>query len=285
MKNTVLATVALLVCAAGMPAAAADMPLKAPVKAPIVLDPWTGFYIGANTGYSWGNWDSTNTSNGGLNFPTGAGVTATSPGAIAGAVTSDFTNTASPNVQGWVAGGQFGVNKLYGSWLYGLEADLQATGQQATDDGTALIANINLAGRIAFTETLGRLNSWKLPWFATFRGRVGAVYDQTWLFYVTGGLAVARAEYSSTSTQLVVNTAPVAGTIFNSSMFEEGVTKPGLAVGAGIEKAIDAHWRVKAEYLYIDFGSHTFLSGTGLDTSIHMRDNIARLGINYRFLP
>jgi hypothetical protein len=34
------------------PVLAADIPLKAP---PIVLFDWTGFYIGGNAGYSWGN--------------------------------------------------------------------------------------------------------------------------------------------------------------------------------------------------------------------------------------
>jgi outer membrane immunogenic protein len=56
-------------------------------------------------------------------------------------------------------------------------------------------------------------------------------------------------------------------------------------VGVGVEKAIDAHWRVKVEYLYMDFGSRTFLTGTGLDDRIRLHDNIARVGFNYRFLP
>jgi opacity protein-like surface antigen len=41
----------------GTPAAAADMPVKA-APAPIV-DPWTGFYVGVNGGYSWASWNST----------------------------------------------------------------------------------------------------------------------------------------------------------------------------------------------------------------------------------
>ena len=279
MKNVTLATAALLALAA-VPAGAADMPLKAPVKAPVVLDPWTGFYVGGNAGYSWGNWDSTSAS---FNFPTGAGVTSTTLAGVGAAARADFTNTASPNVKGWVAGGQFGVNKLYGSWLVGLETDIQATGERAHLDGSALIGNFT--GNVVATETVSQLNSWKLPWFATFRGRVGAVYADTWLFYVTGGLAVGRAEYSNTVSAALVTTAPVASTNVFNAMFEEGVTKPGVAVGAGIEKAIDAHWRAKVEYLFTDYGEHTFLFGTGADTTVLLRDNIVRLGINYRFLP
>ena len=40
---------------------------------------------------------------------------------------------------------------------------------------------------------------------------------------------------------------------------------------------------MKAEYLYLDFGTPTFLSGTGFDTNVRLRDNIVRLGINYQF--
>jgi hypothetical protein len=39
----------------------------------------------------------------------------------------------------------------------------------------------------------------------------------------------------------------------------------------------------KAEYLYLNFGSHTFLAGTGFDTNIKLQDNIVRLGLNYKF--
>ena len=81
----------------------------------------------------------------------------------------------------------------------------------------------------------------------------------------------------------VATTVPAASatTAVSSS---EGTTRVGFAVGAGVEKAIDAHWRVKAEYLYVDLGSHTFSPGT-VNTNIKMHDNIVRVGFNYRFAP
>ncbi len=255
MKNFMSAGAALLALAAAGPVFAADMPVKAPVAPLPVVDPWTGFYVGGNVGYSWGNWDN-DSLNG--NFPGGSG----------------FTNTASADVKGWVAGGQLGYNKLYGRWLIGLEADLQGTGQKADLDGSTIITIA------ATTIAISELNHWKMPWFATVRGRLGAVVADGWLLYVTGGLAVGRAEYSHTSTA-TVTTNGVSATA--TLLFEEGVTRTGAAVGAGVEKAIDANWRVKAEYLYLDYGSHTFLSGTGFDNSIKIRDNIARVGFNYRF--
>ena len=47
------------------------------------------------------------------------------------------------------------------------------------------------------------------------------------------------------------------------------------------------HWSAKAEYLYIDFGSGPTVTANGAGTlaivSGRMTDNIARLGINYKF--
>src|SRR5438105_13218486 len=55
MKKFVLGVAALAITAGG--ASAADMAVKAPVyrRAPVV-DLWAGLYVGANVGYSWGDW-------------------------------------------------------------------------------------------------------------------------------------------------------------------------------------------------------------------------------------
>jgi outer membrane immunogenic protein len=278
MKNVVLAGLALVALAAAVPAVAADMPLKAPMMAPVVVDPWTGFYAGANVGYSWGNWDSSSLS---PLFPTGAGVTGTTAPGLASAILSDFSSTTSRNVKGWVGGGQVGYNWLNGSWLYGVEADIQATGQRASLNGGATVFRAPFFDGVA-TITQNETNSWKLPWFATFRGRLGVTYDQSWLFYATGGLAVGRAEFSNTTSLTLATTSPAVSATSAISSSEE-TTRVGFAVGGGVEKAIDAHWRVKAEYLFVDLGSHTFLAGTGADTNIKIRDNIVRVGFNYRF--
>lgn len=257
MKNIMVAGLALVALGVAGQAIAADMPVKAPV-APPVVDPWSGLYIGGNAGYSWGNWNNTAINNN--NF----------------LINGAFTPFFSPDVKGWVAGGQIGINQLYGRWLYGVEVDGQATGQRADLAGSVSAA----VG--ATTITLTQLNHWEMPWFATLRGRVGAVVADTWLLYLTGGVAVGHFDYSHTSIATVTTGgASVTASVFN----EEGINRAGGVVGAGIEKAIDAHWRVKAEYLYMDFGSRTFLNGTGFDSNIRLRDNIARVGFNYRFLP
>ena len=39
----------------GTPAFAADLAVKAPVTPLAPVSPWTGFYIGGNVGYGWGD--------------------------------------------------------------------------------------------------------------------------------------------------------------------------------------------------------------------------------------
>ncbi|MGO8909149.1 MAG: porin family protein, partial [Bradyrhizobium sp.] len=95
---------------------AADLPAKTYTKAPVYVEPaydWTGFYVGLNGGYSWGN--SSNS------FTAG-----TLP-----------VTTGSQHMDGWVFGGQAGYNWQFNkSWVFGFEGDIDATGQ----DGTATLA-------------------------------------------------------------------------------------------------------------------------------------------------
>ena len=42
----------------GQSAGAADMPAKAPRAPAVIPYSWTGFYVGANVGYTWGPWDA-----------------------------------------------------------------------------------------------------------------------------------------------------------------------------------------------------------------------------------
>jgi outer membrane immunogenic protein len=147
-------------------AAAADMPVKAPVyKAPVVAPPynWTGFYVGGNIGYSWGKQDLSLVGG----FPLG-----------------------SPNINGVIGGGQIGYNWQMNQLVLGLEADIQGSGQKG--DGSLTTApGIVPSTVFSFTE--------KLDWFGTVRGRAGYAMDR-WLPYVTGGWAYGHGSLSAGAT-------------------------------------------------------------------------------------
>lgn len=245
---------ALLFVSSGL--RAADFPVKAPV---IPVYGWSGFYIGANVGYSWGRWSSTSDA---PIFPTAS-------------------TTASPHVDGWLAGLQAGYNWQINRLLLGLEADYQITGEKASNDWTSTFGPISFNDGL-LTATTATSNEWKFPWFATFRGRAGYVADD-WLLYATGGLALGRASFSTTSTATLTQVGPGAFTLTATTAASESKTKWGWTLGAGVEKALGANFSAKLEYLYLDLGSNTFLTGTGSETAVKLQDHILRVGLNYRF--
>jgi outer membrane immunogenic protein len=251
MRRIGLAAVASLALIGA--ASAADMPVKAPVyKAPVVAPPynWTGFYIGLNAGGSWGHQDNS---------------LVTVPGGL-----TVFSN--SDKLDGFIGGGQIGYNWQVNQFVFGLEADFQGSSQKG--DGTFVLAP---TGVVAVFPGLTANYTDKLEWFGTVRGRIGYAWDRV-LAYATGGWAFGHGTLSGTGT-----TTP-AGTVL---AFSASHDYSGWTIGGGLEWAFMDHWSAKAEYLYIDFGSGPTViantAGTLAIASGRMTDNIARLGINYKF--
>ena len=253
-------------------ALAADLAPRPYVKAPVIVDPgynWTGFYAGINGGYSWGRSDST--------VPTLALIGA-------------FPNIRH-NVDGGLAGGQIGYNwQIDRKWLFGLEADAQWTGERGRSSG--VLGSFRLARENdAIVFAASNVRSTDLPWFATFRGRVGVLADPSLLLYVTGGLAVGEVKFASQTTlsaQLFgpgnTSTTPVGAPItVVGTALSASTTRVGYAVGAGLEKKFSPNWSAKAEYLYMDLGSATYFGGTTDEMRVRFHDQIARVGINYQF--
>ena len=110
MKKLLIVGTALAALA-GNPAVAADMALKAPPPPPVWS--WTGWYVGGNVGYSWGR----------DNGP----VTFSDP--VIGPLYSVNNNT---RLDGVIGGLQIGHNWQIQNWVYGLEADIQGSGQRGS---------------------------------------------------------------------------------------------------------------------------------------------------------
>jgi outer membrane immunogenic protein len=284
MKKLSIASLTLL---AGIgSAAAADMPVKAPIAVPFS---WTGFYIGVNAGYSWGrvreNIDATSEVRTRV-FRT-AGPDLISDVTVAG---PSFGLGGRTEVDGWVAGGQIGYNWQSGRFVFGIELDLQATGQE----GGSSFCSTAACGAGALLVT----SHHELDWFGTARLRAGFLLTDTILLYGTGGLAVADVNS--------VYTASLVG--FGTVGASASDTIVGWVIGAGVEAALSRNWSVKAEYLYMDLGdvNSSLFSATSsinllntpgqgfntiIDTTVNgtartrWTDNIVRVGLNYRFAP
>ena len=244
---------------------AADLARPVYTKAPVMVDPifsWTGFYIGGNLGYSSGRASNTDT---------------LSVGATGAIVAS---STGRNDVNGVIGGGQIGYNWQASNWLFGLETDIQGSGERGSstlvcvgcsDDGSNITANLTQ----------------RLNWFGTFRGRIGFLAAPTLLLYGTGGLAYGQVQTGGTVTGNVgLLTDALPGT---------SSTRAGWTLGAGVEGQISGNWTAKLEYLYMDLGSVSagpialpgilvrVRTAGAISYSSAFTDNIVRVGLNYHF--
>jgi len=263
-----------LLMSAAVGVLAAIEPAMAQAPGPWPAFNWTGFYAGLNVGWSWGNGAVT------YNEPALATISH-------GVWPSSFSGPSF--LDGAIGGGQIGYNwQVNTTWVTGLEADWQATGETANGNFTTPSFAVDCEGRgsrIPCTLS-GSLGS-QILWFGTVRGRVGWLYTPQIMVYATGGLAYGKVDVSgnfSGSAPGNPNNPHVWG--FNQSAINTGWT-----VGGGVEGVVantpTVTW--KAEYLYVDLGS---ISGSGFDTlppghpysfNAHFTDNIFRVGLNWQF--
>jgi outer membrane immunogenic protein len=274
VKRTVLAAAGLAIMAFSSTAGAADLSPRMYAKAPVLVDPginWTGFYVGLNGGYSWGKGDAT--------FLPGTA----------------FVSPVKQDVNGGLGGGQIGYNwQLDRTWVVGLEADIQGTGERGSANSpVSSLRTTVLGGDFNLLTQTSANSSWSFPWFATFRGRVGLLATPDLLLYGTGGLAVGEVKYSTQTTvtgQLFgpgsQGTTPAGAAVtVPGTLLSESQTRVGWTLGAGLEKKFGTNWSAKLEYLYLDLGSATYFGGTANQTSVGFHDHVFRAGINYAFSP
>jgi outer membrane immunogenic protein len=247
-------------------ASAADLPFRAAPPAPIIaavpIFTWTGFYVGVNAGYGWQ--DSNNDS--GVFVPPGTFVTA--PGAT-GVVTF-----GDDNGDGFVGGGQLGYNYQVGSFVLGVEADLQ----WADLGGSNGVAVVPAGFPVTFVPagTVGGID-----WFGTVRARVGVAFDRA-LIYATGGFAYGGADDNN-----------------GLGFVNDDDVRTGWVLGGGLEYAFTNNLTAGIEGLWVNLdrntngafiGTETTPGGAVLPVFVPGRDDdsdneffVARAKLNFKF--
>lgn len=154
-------------------------------------------------------------------------------------------------VQGGVVGATVGYRWQLNDFVIGLEGDYGwSTVKGSTLCGTS-------GGRECGTDVRSA---------GSIRGQVGLSRGE-WLFYGTGGLAVADVNAYDLHD-------PQSGSKIRS----------GWTIGAGVEWKISRPWSVKLEYLYGDFGKVSHFTSAGhTPEKISLKTNFLRLGVNYHF--
>ena len=232
MRKILLATTFL--CGMSGYALAADAVVEEVVVdvAPVFI--WTGGYVGLHGGWAWGQ-ENDNLS-----------VLEEPPPTEEQPVADEF------DVDGFIGGIHAGYNWQSGSFVYGLEGDID-------------YADIN--GDADFGGGTGNL-SLDSDWQGSLRLRAGYAMD-TWLRYATGGVAFGHAELEAS----------------NLGVRESDEnTHVGWTIGGGVEKAFTPNWIGRFEVRYTDFGSEDYDLGTlGDSVEADWHQTAVLLGVSYKF--
>ena len=238
MKKILLASVALFGFAGA--ASAADLPVRAAPPAPIIaaapIFTWTGFYVGAQIGYGW------NANDNDIVLPSGFVVQS-----------GDFGDSG----DGFLAGVHAGYNYQIGSFVLGVEGDVE--GVFGDDDDDLVIVGPD---GVVFTNYGFAGNA--LDWQGSIRARAGFAFDRA-LIYATGGFAFAG----------------VSGSFGLLDSGDDNLT--GWTLGAGIEYAFTNNLTTRLEYRYTNYeGGDNFFNNVSLGSN-DIEFHTVRAGLSYKF--
>jgi outer membrane immunogenic protein len=243
---------------------------------------WSGFYVGINGGYGWGNAHVDY----GANDPAAQAGTCGGGGSPRGQCvpSTDFHR------DGALAGGQVGFNwQVNPLWLVGLEADYQWSDFHGT--GTAAF-RLGAVGAAAMTA------SQSITSFGTIRARIGAMPIESLLLYGTGGFAFGQSSATLNLTSAATGGISSGGFSYGcpgggASCFAGSASKTllGWTAGAGAEYAVTGNLTFRTELLYVHLQS---MSATATASSgaapasltanfVPAYFAVLRAGLNYRF--
>jgi outer membrane immunogenic protein len=184
------------------------------LTAPAVADGsgmWTGFYVGGHAGYA---------------FSGDAVYTYTETG--------NFELAGRPRpteLEGFIGGGQIGLNYQVGGLVLGIEGTYSAGDLQDT-----LVENPLPTGNDYRTNS-------NLSYLATASGRAGLAFN--WLLlYAKGGVAFTTVDFDASFINGSARTS-----------ISNDFDRTGFVAGGGLELALSRNWTFGIEYAHMDFGS------------------------------
>lgn len=231
-------------------ARAADQVYVDPPIQPVMASnyDWSGAYIGAHIGYATGD----------------ASTTALDDGAFDNSNSLGYSTNLNPN--GVFGGLQAGYNWQRGGFVAGVEADIGYLG--VSDE------------RLGYPDAPSGLTDTGMVvdygWYGVLAGRVGFASNRT-LFYGKGGLAIAGVN-------VLAGDIDSGGTTFDESdTTDTSEARIGYTIGGGVEHALNNGWSVKAEYMYMDFGSSTSTDPSDSRYKTDLDLHTIKVGFNYKF--
>jgi outer membrane immunogenic protein len=237
--------------------------MKAVAPAPVACN-WTGFYVGASGGYTFGSIDPRLSLSGffdTIEKPEGDDL--------------ERLGSQNLNANGANAGGLLGYNYQWKNWMFGGEGAGSYLWLRNSRDDLSSVRDL-------FTIS----SSVKTHYLFTVGPRIGYALG-CWMPYVTGGVAVGDMKFSQ-NIHVPVGQQGHGFALGN----DDTETKAGWMIGGGLEYAISHHWRLRGQYQYVDLGSvnfHTVGSGFALagnyngDHRAELREHNVSVALVYGF--
>ncbi len=253
---------------------------KAPPLAPVLG--WGGWYAGVNAGWIRSDDDVSTVATPGPDSPPVIPV-----GVTEGLAALSTGSVPVSSKSGFIGGGQVGYNWQFGSFVTGLETDIQGL-SGLRNSGSVLTAATVVGVPVASLQAAET----DTKFLGTVRGRIGFLATPTFLVYGTGGLAYGGVSGNVALAQAGTNGFAGAG----AASFSE--TRVGWTAGGGLEWMFAPNWSAKAEYLHYDLGttnvswqgigtaSSLFFRGVAFQTntsSFRFDGDFVRAGVNYHF--
>jgi outer membrane immunogenic protein len=265
MRKLLLA--GLVVSAFVAPAAAADLPIKAPPP----VSTWDGVYLGGSLGWerSDTNWNTTCfTSTGECPDPFGP-------------FPPDGSSSHNFSMSGARYGGYFGVNwQVATSWVVGVEAD--AAWMNQSSRVTGIVGCTTFCGAFVGGTPVNDSTSVGTSWDGSMRARAGFLATPNVLLYGTGGLAI---KMSNASVSCDGATSPWC--LNNEGQNFISRVQSGWTAGGGVEWRAWGNWFVRGEYRYSGYQawSPVFFQGTvdEVHATISNNSQMAIFGVSYLF--
>jgi len=158
---------------------------------------------------------------------------------------------------GFAGGGQVGCDYQFAGGF--------VIGARDMFDGTSLKSS----GTFATGPFAGGVGNSNTQWFNTATARIGYTVVPAGLIYLQGGGA-----WSRTSQNITVGGVQT-GQLANN--------KGGYVIGGGFEYKFARNWSTFLEYNYMNFGTNSGTTVTGLPVSLKHDTQTLLAGINYRF--
>jgi outer membrane immunogenic protein len=180
-----------------------------PYQAPMYN--WTGFYIGANGGYAWGDQDPLN-------------------------IITDRFDNRNINFSGGLFGGTAGAQIQMAHVVLGVETEIDWANINGSSTIAPMILNKPLGSTFTASTSITSVSTTKL--------RVGYAQNN-WLLFATGGAAILGAK-----TNLTTVAGPLCGSPAFPNCTGTSHQLAAVA-GLGVEYGFAPNWSIKAEYDHI----------------------------------